>query len=56
MNINIDKTKVMAIADNNTMKIEVENKEIQQVNQFQYLAITIAPSEKQEVEINKKVD
>ena len=57
MKINKDKTKVMTIGESRQkLKIKVDEEELEQVNQYQYLGVMIEQTGKQEMEINERID
>lgn len=55
MRINKEKTKVMAVTEEpKKINIYLEEMELEQVKQFEYLGVTIEDTGKQEIEINKR--
>lgn len=57
LKINTEKTKVMVIGKNNIQtKIQLNDKEIEQVDSFKYLGVTIQKDGKNEAEINNRIE
>lgn len=56
MNLNKEKTKVMAVGTSREINIYIDNTKIQRVNSFQYLGVEIQDNGEQEVEINRRTE
>lgn len=57
MKINVDKTKVMVIGKNaSQIKIQIEEKELEQVEAFKYLGVNIHKNGKEDLEINNRIE
>lgn len=57
MKMNIEKTKVMAVANEpQQMHIQIEGKVIEQVQQFNYLGVIIENTGRQELDITEKIE
>lgn len=57
LKINTDKTKIMVIGKNNTQtKIQLNGQELEQVDSFKYLGVTIQKDGQNEAEINNRIE
>jgi len=54
MNINMEKTKIMLLSEEESVEMEVEDIKLEQVKSLKYLGVQIQNNGKQEAEINKR--
>ena len=56
MNIDMEKTKIMKLGEEERVEMEVEGIKLEQVMSFKYLGVQIQNNEKQDEEMNERIN